>query len=95
MSLPKFLQPYLASYDLSRLDIVGDKDVIITEILNKGDDKALLWLSKTYSKKEIKKVVFSPTRGLWMRSVLGYWAKILDVNLSREKFEQAVLDLNP
>lgn len=95
MSVPKFLQPYLASYDLSRLDMEEDKDIIITEILNKGDDKALFWLGKTYSKKEIKKVVSLPTRGLWMKSVLDYWTRIFDVNLPRKKFKQAVLDLNP
>ncbi len=95
MSVPKFLQPYLASYELSSLNVKRDRDLIVTEVLNRGDDKALLWLSKTYSKKEIKKVVSSPTRGLWMRSVLDYWTKILDVNLPREKFKQAVLDLNP
>lgn len=95
MSVPKFLQPYLASYDLLKLDIGRDKDILITEILNKGDGKALLWLSKTYSKKEIKKVISSPIRGLWMRSVLDYWTKILGVDLPREKFKQAILDLNP
>ena len=95
MSLPKFLQPYLASYDLSRLDVESDKDIIITEILNKGDDKALSWLGKVYSRRTIKKIISSPIRGLWMRSVLNYWAKILGIKLSPEKFRQAILDLNP
>ncbi len=93
--LPSFLQPYLASYDLSKLDVDDDKDIIITEILNKGDDKALFWLSKTYSRKEIKEVISSPTRGLWMKSVLDYWTKILDISLSPKVFKESILNLNP
>jgi len=57
MALPKFLQPYLASYDLSELDIKKDRELIITELLNKGDSRALSWLGKTCSQKEIKEVI--------------------------------------
>ena len=95
MAIPKFLQPYLASYELSRLDIEKDKDVIITEILNKGDAKALSWLAKIYRQKELREVVSSPIRGLWMKSVLRYWQKILGINIPQDKFKRAILDLNP
>ena len=95
MALPKFLQPYLASYDLSSLDRKKDKDVIITEILNKGDGQALFWLTKTYTQKEVREVVSSPIRGLWMKSVLKYWQRILDINIPKDKFKRAILDLNP
>lgn len=95
MALPKFLQPYLASYELSSLDIEKDKDVIITEILNKGDGKALFWLTKTYRQEELREVVSSPIRGLWMKSVLKYWQRILDINIPQDKFKRAILDLNP
>ena len=93
--VPSFLQPYLASYDLSRLDVERDKDIIITEILNKGDDEAIIWLGRTYPKKVIKEVISFPIRGLWMKSVLDYWTKIFDIKLSRERFNRAILDLNP
>lgn len=95
MAVAGFLQSYLASYDLSSLDLEKDKDIIITEILNKGDGKAVKWLGKNYSLKEIKEVVSFPIRGMWMKSVLSYWLKILDINLPSEKFKQAILDLNP
>lgn len=95
MAIPKFLQPYLASYELSSLDIEKDKDVIITEILNKGDGKALFWLAKTYTQEELREVVSSPIRGLWMKSVLKYWQRILDINIPQDKFKKAILDLNP
>lgn len=95
MGLPKFLQPYLASYDLSQLDVEQDKELIITEVLNKGNYMALEWLGKNYSGKEIKRVVAVPTRGMWFRSVLGYWQKIFDIKLPKQVFDRAVINLRP
>ena len=95
MALPSFLQPCLASYDLSKIDKGRDKKTIITEILNKGDDQALTWLGKTYTLKEIKEVVASPTRGMWMKSILTYWMRIFNVRLPRQIFQRAIVDLNP
>ena len=94
MRLPKFLQPYLASYDLKNLDLKKDKELIITEILNKGDDKALIWLGKNYAVDEIKKVVSAPKRGMWLKGVLSYWLKIFNIDLPRNIFEKAIIDLN-
>lgn len=94
MALPKFLQPYLAGYDLRYLDSEKDRELIITQILNRGDDEALRWLSRNYSRNEIKQVVFSPTRGMWLRSILSYWLKIFGLKLDKKVFNQAIIDLN-
>ena len=39
MSLPKFLQAYLPSYDISKMELSDQEDAkeIITQILNYGD----------------------------------------------------------
>lgn len=95
MALPKFLQPCLASYDLSKMDTNESKETIITSVLNKGNFRALTWLGKTYSRGEIERVVSSPTRGMWLRSTLLYWEKIFGIKLKKEEFERAILDLNP
>ena len=95
MSIPKFLNPYLASYDLSKIDAVRHKELIITEVLNKGDFKALSWLCKTYSKRDLVKVIKNPIRGVWLKDVLLYWMKIFDIELPGKVFRQALLDLNP
>lgn len=94
MALPKFLQPYLAGYDLRYLDLEKDKELIITQILNRGDDEVLRWLGKNYSPKEIRQVVSSPTRGMWLRSILNYWLKIFGLKLDKKVFNQAIIDLN-
>lgn len=93
MIIPNFLKPYLASYNLNQLDLVDDRELIITEVLNKGDDKALRWLTKNYSKQDIKKTVASPIRGYWMRSVLQYWLNIFEINLSKSKFKKAIINM--
>lgn len=95
MAIPKFLQPCLASYDLSKLDARSDKRLIITEVLNKGDFKDLKWLGNTYSKKEIKEVVNSPTRGMWLRSTLSYWLRIFNLKPNNQDFEKSIININP
>lgn len=95
MTIPKFLQPCLASYDLAKLDIKHDKKLIITQVLNKGNYQALRWLGKTYSQREIKKTVASPTPGMWLKSTLLYWLKILNIKLPKKIFDRAVLNLQP
>ena len=95
MALPKFLQTYFPGYDLSVLDIKRDKKMIITNVLNRGDSEAVIWLSKNYTISEIKKVVRNPSRGTWLRSNLLYWEKILDLDIPKETFELAIIDFNP
>lgn len=95
MALPNFLQPSLASYDLSKMDKKRDKETIITDVLNKGDGQDLEWLCKTYTKKEISAVVASPRRGMWFKEILTYWQKILDVKIPRFKRELAYINMDP
>ena len=95
MALPSFLQPCLASYNLSKLDKKRDKKTIITEILNKGDELALQWLGKTYTQEEIKDTVSSPARGMWLSKVLTYWLKIFDLKIPKNVFQKAIINLSP
>lgn len=95
MSVPAFLQPYLWSYNLKELDPERDKNLVITQVLNYGTMRAVRWLFKKYTKKEIREVLRHPRRGVWERRSLTYWMKILGVKVSEEEFEVAIRDLNP
>ena len=95
MALPSFLQPYLWSYDLKRMDKKKHKDTIITAILNLGDEKAVSWLFKNYSLNDIKRPLKNPTRGIWHKESLLYWQKILGVKAPRFKQELAYFNLDP
>lgn len=77
MALPKFLAPCLASYNLTKLDVMPDKRLIITEVLNRGNYRDLRWLGKTCTQDQIKSVLASPIRGMWLKSVLVYWLRFL------------------
>jgi hypothetical protein len=77
--IPKFIQPYLWSYDLKKIDLKKDKERIITNILNLGDRKATKWLFKQYSKEEIKEIIKNPLPGEWNEKSLNYWSFILNV----------------
>ena len=96
MALPKFLQPYLPSYDVTKLekDIPGVSDEIITQVLNLGDDKAVAWVFDNYTLDEIKNVVKNPQRGVWNEESLNYWKKILKISKVSD-YEKAILNINP
>lgn len=93
MALPSFLQPYLWSYDLKRMDKKNDKETIITAILNLGDEKSVSWLFKNYNINQIKIVLKNPRRGLWHKTSLLYWQKILGVKAAKIKQEMAYIHL--
>lgn len=95
MSLPKFLQSVLWSYDIKKIDIKTDKELIIQQVLNWGTEKQLKWLFKTYSKKEIKHVLRYSRRGSWQANVLNFWLRVFDIKLNKDTYELAIFDLVP
>lgn len=98
MSLPKFLEPFLPSrFDTKEMDLrdPGDKWDIIEQVLNRGDIELIKWLFKTYTVREIKRVIEKPTRGFWDRSSLDLWLKALNVKLPKIIYEVAIFSLDP
>lgn len=95
MALPRFLQTYLPSYNLTGLNLKRDKDIIITPILDHGDTEAVRWLCSVYNLSDIKAVVKNPIRGMWFRPSLSYWKNILGIKIPKQKFELAILNLDP
>ena len=95
MRLPKFLEPYLPSYDISKMDLKNsyDKKLIIEAVLNQGGMKEIKWLFRTYSKREIKNVLKNPRRGCWDARVLNFWTKFFDIKLNPLIYEMAIFNL--
>ena len=94
MGLPKFFQSCFPSYDLTRLNIKKDKNLIVTQILNFGTEKEIEWLGKNYSQEEIEEVVRFPISGMWMKSVLLYWLNIFCIKISQNNLGKAIINLN-
>lgn len=95
--LPKFLEPFLPSYDISQMGLKNpnDKKLIIEAILNRGTAKEIKWLFRNYTLKEIKNVLKNPRRGCWQERKLNYWTKVLDIKLPKFVYEVAIFSLEP
>ena len=77
--IPPFLQPFLWSYDIEKLDLLRDKKRIITNVLNLGTAQATKWLFETYSKEDIKEALINPLSGEWNKKSLNLWGLVLSV----------------
>lgn len=95
--LPRWLEPYLPSYDISKMDLYDsqDKREIIEAVLNQGNMEAIKWLAKTYNLRDIKRVLKKPSRGIWQEDVLNYWTKILNIKLPDIIYKAAIFSLEP
>lgn len=82
--LPNFLQPYLWSYDLDQLDLERDREVIITNILNLGNEMAVKWLFAAYPKKLIKETIENAKSGFWHDKSLKFWSLIFGLQYHPE-----------
>ena len=77
--IPLFIQPFLWSYDVEKLDLLQDKKRIITNILNLGTVQATKWLFETYSKEDIKEALINPLSGELSKKSINFWGLVLDV----------------
>ena len=72
--IPKFVQPFLWSYDVNTLDLTRDKRRVITQVLNLGTKEATDWLFKAYTKKDIKDCLVDPLPGEWNNKSIIFWS---------------------
>ena len=77
--IPKYIHPFLWSYNIKKLDLRLNKKRIITNVLNLGTVRATDWLFKIYNKEEIKKAIINPLPGEWNKKSLDFWGLVLDV----------------
>ncbi|MEK7616489.1 MAG: hypothetical protein AAB414_00350 [Patescibacteria group bacterium] len=76
--LPTFLKQYFWDVDFNELDKEQSGPYIIHRLLDKGHDKAIRWMFKTYSRDLIREVV-TKRRGFSARTA-NFWADLLDIN---------------
>ena len=83
--IPKYVHPFLWSYDVDKMDLDRDKKRIITNILNLGTAKATDWLFGVYNKEEIKENIIYPMPGEWSKKSLNFWGIIFGIEPKIEK----------
>lgn len=81
--LPLFLKKYFWDVEFLEINKRKNSRFIIERILEYGNKKAVSWLFKNYSLKEIKEVIYK-TRFLSLRS-LFFWILFLNLNKSKVK----------
>lgn len=57
--LPPFLKKYFWDIDFKKLDSQKNSEYIIVRLLEFGDEKAIRWVIKAFSKKFIKQTVMT------------------------------------
>jgi hypothetical protein len=77
--IPHGLKPYFQEYDIARLDITRDANLIIQRVLEFGTWDEIRWLFKTYRSKRIR--LFLRQHGdRWLKPVtFTYWRKLLGI----------------
>lgn len=55
--LPEYFKPILWSYDFSKIDVYGDKAIIIINSINYGDLRHWRWIAAFYGKSEINELL--------------------------------------
>jgi hypothetical protein len=95
MKIPGFVATCLWSYDIRKLDLQRDKGMIITQVLNYGNEKRIKWLYSVYPEDDIKKIVKQPCRGLWFDRVLNFWEKMLNIRIPKKLRQKAIFEINP
>ncbi len=81
---PSFLQPFLWSYDLGRMDIERDKNTIIKHVLDYGTAEATEWLQKNYNDADIRDTIATTPSSDWNRKSLALWQLVYNVRPTRE-----------
>lgn len=76
--LPAFLKQYFWDVDFKQLDFWTDKTFILKRVLDRGNDKAIKWLLKHYTKADIKELVLT-TRDLSAKTA-NFWADLLNID---------------
>ena len=94
-NLPRFLQSALWSYDINKIDVKKDRNLIIQQVLNYGNWETICWLFNNYPEKDIVNIIKNPLRGRWFEQVLDYWSLIFNLKISRNKYNKAIFDINP
>ncbi|MBU4347800.1 hypothetical protein KKF23_04630 [Patescibacteria group bacterium] len=83
--IPKYVKPFLWSYNTNKLDLKKNKKRIIANILNLGSKKATNWLFEKYSKREIKNAIADALPSEWNKKSLNYWSILFGIKPAKTK----------
>lgn len=74
--LPIFLKKYFWDVKFENIDLEKRRIYVLRRILDYGDETAVSWMWKNFTKSEIKNILYN-YRGLSLKSA-NFWAVIVD-----------------
>lgn len=82
--IPAGLKPYFQEYDVNRLDITRDANLIIQRVLEFGTWDEIRWLFETYGSKRIRLFLRERGERLLKPVTFNYWRKLLGIRRWRK-----------
>lgn len=77
-NLPKFLKKYFWDVDFDKIDPKVNARDILARLLEYGDEKAISWMKRNFTKDEIADILFN-LRTVSPKSA-NFWALIFGIN---------------
>ncbi|MBC8526927.1 MAG: hypothetical protein H8D22_08760 [Candidatus Cloacimonetes bacterium] len=76
--LPEFLRTYFWDVDFDKLDMDAYPKYVLSRILEYGNEKAVRWMKKNYTKDDVADVLFR-LRSVSPKSA-NFWSVIYDID---------------
>ncbi len=76
--IPSFLKKYFWDVDFNKIDTEHSALYVIHRLLDRGNDRAVKWMCKTYDKNLIKEVI-TKRRGFSAKTA-NFWADLYDID---------------
>lgn len=76
--LPHFLKQYFWDVNFEKIELETSKTFILKRVLDRGNDKALRWLFKQYSKEDVKQLLLTHKDLSPLTS--NFWADYLNID---------------
>jgi hypothetical protein len=77
--IPTGLKPYFQEYDITRLDMIRDANLIIQRTLEFGTWDEIRWLFKTYRSKRIRLFLREHGERMLKPVTFNYWRKLMGI----------------
>jgi hypothetical protein len=79
-TLPQSVKTTLWSYNTDKIDLELHKTIIVSQVLNFGDQEATTWLFDYYGKPLVKAIAETIPLGQWDKKSLSLWSQYLGID---------------
>ncbi len=85
-TIPQAVKNCLWSYEVDKLDLKENRNLIVFNVLNFGNEEAVNWLFENYDESEIISIAKITPKTAWSPKSLNYWSLILGFTPMKSRF---------